>query len=239
MRSAYTGVMTRGIQLVVFDLGRVLVRICDDWLHACRVAGVTAPSGAIDAAAGARLHELVCRVEVGAFGHEAFCAEAGPVLGLTPGDVSRLWDAYTLGPYPGAVELVDEIRAAGVWTACLSNTNANHWRLMCDPSRATYFPFERLTHAFASHLVRLRKPDAAIYRHVEEVTQVGGGEIVFFDDVAENVAAARERGWRAFRVEPGWENPVPKIRQWLGEEGVLGDGTGRGVSADGSSDLTP
>src|SRR5688500_7187683 len=130
--------MTSNVQLVVFDLGRVLVRICDDWLHACKVAGVRAPSGRIDAVAGARLHELVCRVEVGRFDHAAFCAEAGPVLGLTPGDVSSVWDAYTLGPYPGAVELVDEIAAAGVRTACLSNTNANHWRLMSDPASGTH-----------------------------------------------------------------------------------------------------
>jgi HAD superfamily hydrolase (TIGR01509 family) len=209
------------IELVCFDLGRVLVRICDDWLHACAVAGVRPPSAGPDPAARARLHDLVCRVEVGNFDHEAFCREAGPVLGLSPRDVSSIWDAYTRGPYPGAVELLDDLRALGVRTACLSNTNHNHWRLMGDPASHTYFPFDRLNHTFASHLVRLRKPDPAIYAHVEQTIGVGGEAIVFFDDLPENVAAAAARGWNAYRVDPASDNPVPQTRKWLADQGVL------------------
>ena len=209
------------IQLVCFDLGRVLVRICDDWLHACAVAGVRAPSVGPDPVARARLHGLVCRVEVADFDHDAFCREAGPVLGLSTTEVSSIWDAYTRGPYPGAVELLDDLNAAGVRTACLSNTNDNHWRLMSDPASHTYFPFDRLTHAFASHLVRLRKPDAAVYAHVEQTAGVPGESIVFFDDLPENVAAAKARGWNAYAVDPTADNPLPQIRRWLADLGVL------------------
>ena len=91
-------------QLVVFDLGRVLVRICDGWQHAFELAGVALPHDVLD-----------------------------------------------------------------------------------EPTRAaTAFPPER---------------------------------IVFFDDLAENVAAARERGWRAHLVER-CDNPIPAVRKFLVDDGV-------------------
>jgi putative hydrolase of the HAD superfamily len=127
---------------------------------------------------------------------------------------------FTRGPYPGAVELLDALSAAGVPTACLSNTNDPHWRLMNDPVSHTYFPFHKLTHAFASHLVRLRKPDDAIYAHVERATGVPGEKIVFFDDVEENVEGARRCGWRACHVDPRPDEPLLQVRAVLRTYGI-------------------
>ena len=47
---------------------------------------------------------------------------------------------------PLAVELVDELNAAGYQTACLSNTNAAHWKLMTTVGCENYLPLDRLTH---------------------------------------------------------------------------------------------
>ena len=206
--------MPSRIDLVVFDLGRVLVRICNGWQHACEVAGVR-PTREPDAAATAALHDLVCQVEVGQIEPEEFCRRAAPAMGLRPQDVTAIWNAYTRGTYPGASELLDELKVAGVATACLSNTNATHWALMGDPASHSYFPFDRLTHAFASHLLRLRKPNDAIYAHVERATGARANGIVFFDDVAENVEAARRRGWHSYRIDPAPDDPIPQIRSIL------------------------
>ena len=208
------------IKLVCFDLGRVLVRICDGWSHACEVAGVR-PAREPGPAAAAALHDLVCRVEVGEIEPAEFCRRAAPEMGLRPGDVSAIWNAYTRGTYPGAAELLDELKATGVPTACLSNTNAAHWALLNDPASHSWFPFDRLTHAFASHLLRLRKPDDAIYAHVERATGTSAAGIVFFDDVPENVDAARRRGWQANRVDPAPDDPLPQVRSRLRAHGVL------------------
>ena len=81
--------------------------------------------------------------------------------------------------------------------------------------------FEAQRHAFASHLLRLRKPDDAIYAAVERETGVGGGAVVFFDDVAENVEAARRRGWHAYRIDPGPDDPLPQVRSRLRAHGVI------------------
>lgn len=215
--------MTRdnGIQLVCFDLGRVLVRICRNWQHACEQTGVAVPASEPDERALAALEEAVCASEVGAIDLDAFCERAAPLLGLACEDVAKLSDAYLLGPYPGAGELLDELSATGVATACLSNTNANHWRILTDPADDLGRVVTRLDHHFASHLVRLRKPDDAIYAHVEQTVGAAGESIVFFDDLKDNIAAAARRGWRAHWIDPSLDDPIAQIRRHLGDHGIL------------------
>jgi putative hydrolase of the HAD superfamily len=212
--------MAHDVGLVVFDLGRVLVRICRDWRQACEVAGLTPPPEERVVANRARVHDAVCRVEVARITGEQFCEELAPVFGVRVQDMAEVMRQFTRGPYPGAVELLDELSAVGVPTACLSNTNDPHWRLMNDPASHTYFPFPKLTHAFASHLVKRRKPDDAIYAHVERATGIHGDRIVFFDDVEENVEGARRRGWRACHIDPRPDEPLPQVRAFLGQCGI-------------------
>jgi putative hydrolase of the HAD superfamily len=208
------------VKLVCFDLGRVLVRICDGWQHACAVAGLAMPATELPPATAAALHDLVCQLEVGAITSDTFYHDAGAAFGVPPAHVRAMSDAYVLGAYPGAAELLDDLKAAGATTACLSNTNENHWRLISDPGSSSYFPLDRLTHRFASHLVRLRKPDDAIYAHVERALEIPGDQIAFFDDISENVEAAKRRGWHAHRVE-SVDDPMPEIRAHLRAHGVL------------------
>ena len=51
------------IELVVFDLGRVLVRICDDWLQACEAAGVKLQLANIDTATLTEMRSASHKVE--------------------------------------------------------------------------------------------------------------------------------------------------------------------------------
>ena len=211
---------TPGVRLVVFDLGRVLIRICDDWRHACRCAGVE-----IDVAPlllhAAKFKQLSNALEVGQISFEQFAGEIAGLTGASPAQVRCAFEAYTREPYFGAADLVDELNATGFDTACLSNTNEPHWGLLSQPGHLSYFPLNRLKHRFASHLVRFRKPDEAIYAHVEKQTGTAPDSILFFDDVRENVDAAARRGWRVHRVDPKLENPVPHLRGVLKEHGVL------------------
>ena len=52
-----------------------------------------------------------------------------------------------------------------------------------------------------SYAVKLSKPDHAIFRLFAERFQVEPGECVFIDDNYNNVAAARECGFRAYQLE--------------------------------------
>ncbi len=218
---------TRQVDLVCFDLGRVLIRICDGWGHACEVAKVAARAAELTPEGEAALLDVVSRNEVGETDLARFCEEAAPLLGLTAGEVEAASHAYLREPFEGGAELIDELEAAGVATACLSNTNANHWRLMLSEGSPTFLPLSRMRHRFASHLVGARKPDAAIYAHVEREAGVAPERIVFFDDLPANVEAARTRGWKAHVITPE-ESPIEQSRRWLVHYDALLVGSGEG-----------
>lgn len=203
-----------GIQLVCFDLGRVLVRICDGWQHACQMAGLPVPEGQIAPEAMLKLGAIAHSSDTGELDHAAFTEAAAPLLGLKAHQVAALSDAFLLGAFPGVNELLDDLESRRVATACLSNTNENHWRMMNDPSHPSVLPLHRLKYRFASHLLGLRKPDSAIYEHVERQTQLSGESIVFFDDLAENIDAACRRGWKARRID-AHSSPVEQMRDYL------------------------
>lgn len=208
------------VKLICFDLGRVLLRLCDGWQHALEQAGHGGLTLAeLDAGARAVIGEAVCRLEVNDHDLASFAAACAPVLGVAPPVVEAITSAYILGPYPGALELLDALAASGVQTACLSNTNAHHWDLVADPTAAQHLPLDRLTFRFASHLIGARKPDEAAYAAVEAETGVPPSDIVFFDDLAGNVTAAERRGWRAHHVaHPG--DPIAQIRERLRAYGL-------------------
>ncbi|HEY2587041.1 MAG TPA: HAD-IA family hydrolase [Tepidisphaeraceae bacterium] len=203
------------IQLVVFDLGRVLVRICRDWQQACECAGIRSFNREVSEADASRLSKIAHRYDVGGLRAADFTREAASLMGLSPEQVLAMSDAFIFGPYPGATDLLAELGDAGVATACLSNTNEHHWGLLFDRGHRAWLPMDRFKHQFASHLVRARKPDEAIYAHVERATNLWGSAILFFDDVTENLETARKRGWVGEWIDPAPDEPIGQIRSAL------------------------
>ncbi len=190
---------TNTIQLIIFDLGGVLIRLCDGWDHACELAGVT-PTKSLTDDVKDEVIKLVHLEEVGALSKDEFFERSAPHLGLTPEEAKAMSDAWLCGAYPGIDDLIDTLHTAGFQTACLSNTNANHWQAMTTPDHPNNLPLEKLHHRFASHLVRDRKPNLSIYQHVEQATGQPPEAILFFDDAPENIEAAKARGWHAMQV---------------------------------------
>ena len=84
-----------------------------------------------------------------------------------------------MAPFPGWHDLIDAVHAANIRTACLSNTNATHWRLMTTPGSAHHLPLDRLHFRIASHLVGAYKPEPAIYEALERESSVAPNRIVF------------------------------------------------------------
>jgi len=205
------------VQLVCFDLGGVLVRIARNWEDACQRAGVEMPH--TTAAHWERHRALMLRYETGEVDDAGYLKEAPDCVGGTvaPEQILRVFDAWLLGMYPGAPELLDELAARGVKTACLSNTNARHWDLLSQ--RDAYRPLRRLDFRLASHQLRVMKPDERAYRRAEEATGFWGEQVLFFDDKPENVAAARAVNWKAEVVDRA-DDAVPQIREFLAAHGV-------------------
>jgi putative hydrolase of the HAD superfamily len=122
------------------------------------------------------------------------------------------FESWTQALYPGAAELLDQLRPS-YRLAALSNTNYLHWRRISDVLGIPAL-FER---AFASHQLGLRKPSPEIYVHVLRELGVAPDEATFFDDLEVNVEAARRVGMRAHRVEG-----IAALTACLRENGYLG-----------------
>lgn len=205
------------VRIVVFDLGGVVVRICRDWAEGCAAAGLPFRDDALlSEEMKARRRAVSARHGRG----EIACAEyyrelAATTGGLyTPEEVERVHHAWTRDEYPGVGALVHRLHEAGLETGVLSNTNHAHWVRLA-PARAgggerpEYPTPSLIRHLHASHIMRLLKPDREIYHAFARATGFDGApgsrggpeHIVFFDDLPENVAAARAAGWQAFRVD--------------------------------------
>jgi glucose-1-phosphatase len=120
----------------------------------------------------------------------------------------RSWSRCLL---PGAAELLASLRPR-FRLAALSNSNELHWERNTDDLGVTSL-FEV---AISSHQVGFCKPDPGIYRVALERLAVPCDAVMFFDDVADNVAAASRLGMRAFQVDG-----VASLRERLRHEGIL------------------
>lgn len=226
-------------RVVCFDLGGVLVRICQTWAEACTRAAlpVRNPEWLASAAWREARRAPGDRYQSGQLECAAYFAELAALSeGLfSASEFERLHGAWTLEHYPGALDFVCALNALpGITTACLSNTNHAHWvRLVGADGKNEYPAVAALRHQLASHLLGCAKPDARIYAlaHAKfsEVLAAEGGasgsaplrpsDVIFFDDLADNVHAARAAGWTAFHVDPRGDT-VAQMRTLLASAGV-------------------
>ena len=208
------------IRLVIFDLGRVLIRIVDNWQQAYQRAGLPVDQMKRTGDFIGSISRVFEDHQVGQMSTGDFLEQFAALDGLSLDQADAVMTAWLCGPYDDAMTLIDELIDRDIRTACLSNTNAHHWALMTAPSGPNALGLDRLDHLFASHLMRLAKPDEAIYRKVEREVDLSSGSILFFDDAPENVEAARRCGWRAEIIEHDGD-PASQMRRSLRTYGVL------------------
>lgn len=210
------------IRMVIFDLGGVMVKLAGSWEKACRIAGVEPNEKMIPLSQF--YHQLMAphvhAHEVGAIDGCQFDRELAAALAISVEQAHALHMAVIVEPYQGIEPVISALRAAGVATACLSNTNADHWALMTGKGNAASLPLDQLDHHFASHLMKMRKPNDEIYAQVERDTGLAPASILFFDDTPANVEAARRRGWISIRIDPE-ADPMTQITAHLKRLGVL------------------
>lgn len=192
------------VEAVLFDLGGVLVdidfaRVFAHWARA----------------SGRQPEELAARFcpDEGYAAHErgeidfpGYCRHLRRGLGIDLDDAALLegWNAIFVGMVPGIGAVLAE--AAGRWPLYgFSNTNAAHhatWSARFGPDLT---PLRRI---YCSHALGLRKPEPQAFRHVAGLLGVRTSAILFFDDVAENVAGAAAAGLQARPVDPKGDVPA-------------------------------
>jgi putative hydrolase of the HAD superfamily len=200
------------IRVVCFDIGGVLVRIHHDLGAVAHSLGIAIRPGTERTPLA---NPIVDAYQAARISYDEFLARLADHFAISREDAERIHHGVPIAPYEGTLERIQELEEAGIATGCLSNTNAEHWARLIDPSQ---FPnVARLQTKVASHLVGLNKPEPEIYRAFEAMA--GESEILFFDDSEVNVRGARAVGWNAERIDPD-QDPARQIREHLNAYGV-------------------
>lgn len=214
------------IRCVCFDWGGVILRHCRGWAEACAHAGLPVREGLDCPDLKAQRHALNQAFQTGRIHEDAFFPQLAAATGMlySADEVRQLHHAWLLDEYAGVADVIDAINATGhIETALLSNTNAAHWaRHMdsrCGRFKADYPTIQRITHRHASHLLGHAKPHGDIYRAFEDATGFGPGEILFFDDLPDNIAMARQLGWHGVLIDYTQET-APQLWAALRRYGV-------------------
>jgi len=178
-------------KLILFDLGRVLadlgspstkmrLRISDDafwntWLSL----------------------PIVKLFERGDICPEEFLPELAQELGIRedPSDFRQRFLDWHPCLYPSVEHLISTL-AGECELALLSNTNVLHWDLIRDQSSI----FQRFKHVFLSYEIRFCKPESGAFDIVLGSFSVLPSDILFLDDMEQNISAASRLGIRAVRV---------------------------------------
>lgn len=135
-------------------------------------------------------------------------------LDLTVAEVLAHWCRIDLNER--MLALVDRVRAAGVITAMGTNQNPVRGRHML-----ANLPYaEHFDALFHSWQIGYAKPDPAFFTHIVDALGVAPDEAVFVDDLAENVAGAREAGLNA--VHFSLLDTHGQLRRQLRKLGVAG-----------------
>ena len=177
--------------VVIFDLGGVFVDF-DYGIAAQKIAAQAAVSAA-------QVRELIDhspllrRYETGNLSTEEFFSE---VIAATKfrGSLAEFSNHFNsiFWLVPATVQLNRELRARGVPTFALSNTNS----LAYESLQREHDFFADFDGIVVSHLARVMKPDTGIYELTEKLCGQRGADLVFIDDRADNCAAAAARDWQ-------------------------------------------
>ena len=212
--------------LVCFDLGGVVMQICRSWAEACALLGFPPYDAERWCTEPSQQHRqwLVRAYQSGQIECEAYYAGLHALLSDVYGreQIERIHGVWLQREYPGVRELIAELNALeGLSTACLSNTNHSHWQRLLGADGNTLYPsVTSLEFRVVSHELGCLKPAPEAYLRAQAIFGRRPEEIVFFDDLSDNVAAATALGWRAYHVDHTGDT-ARQVRHALAELGLL------------------
>ena len=129
----------------------------------------------------------------------------------------RRWPEMLAGEIPDTVDVLADLRAAGVRLVALSNWSAE----MFPVARERFDFLAWFDGIVISGDVGVNKPDRRIFDHLAEQFGIEPTEAVFIDDSSANVDAAKALGFRAIRF-----TNATALRRELTRLGLLPDNQG-------------
>lgn len=187
---------SRPVHALLFDLGGVLIEL--DFERMYRAWARHSPLSPEEIAARFSVDSAYERHERGEINAADYFEHLRRLLQLKASDreVAEGWNALFVGPIEESLALVRRLRTT-IPCFCFTNTNPTHQRTWSSRYPELGSLFEEI---FASSSIGLRKPDERAFRTVAERMGVEPTRILFFDDLAQNVDAARAVGMQAVTV---------------------------------------
>lgn len=115
-------------------------------------------------------------------------------LSISPEAFMENFATWIVGTFPDTFDLLDAIDNA-ITVAALSNTSDAHWQEVEKTGLA-----DQIAHLFLSHEIGHLKPSPQAFQTVVDGLSIPASEIIFFDDVLENVEAAKRFGMIAHQA---------------------------------------
>jgi glucose-1-phosphatase len=200
------------VQALLFDLGRVVIdidfgRVLAAW---ARSSGLATPPAAVAHDSAYQQHE------VGTLSAEDYFRHLRGTLGLDCDDAAMRdgWNQVFLAPIEETVAMIRAVRGR-IPCHAFSNTNATHLAQM---RRAYPEVLDLFGTVFASHEIARRKPDPQAFAHLAQALGIAPRQVLFFDDLQDNVAGARACGMQAV-----WVRSPADVRAALIAQGLLAD----------------
>ncbi|HLO97734.1 MAG TPA: HAD-IA family hydrolase [Fimbriimonas sp.] len=184
---------------VVFDVGSVLIHAYTTWDAVLAASGLRHsdyPSNWV------KLYDFPSYepYEKGEMSIEQYIADLAEGFGLDSHESAHHLHRSIIGnELEGVPQLLADVKAAGHFTATLSNNNPLHWAHI---TNADHFPGIGLIDAkVASYQLGYVKPQLEIFTAFSVYTGTQGFDTIFFDDAYKNIEAANEAGWKAVHIE--------------------------------------
>ncbi len=207
--------MGNNIRSLLFDLGNVLVDIDIDGAHE-RLNQLFKKDAQRPLIEGAFIEYECGRISTDIFINTLLSQSERKVQAL---DIIEAWNSMIVGIPDYRLEMLRLLkRKYSVYV--LSNTNALHleWihRYLRREHNVDDFEKELLDHAFYSHLVGDRKPNASLFKFITEDSFMTPALTLYMDDVQENLDVAGKLGFNTHLVKPGDE-----IAEYLMKQGYF------------------
>ena len=177
--------------IIVFDVGRVLVRWDPDRLYARLIPDPT------------ERHAFFDRVGLEAMNADAdrygsLKAHVTSLAERFPSDAALIlpwwhqWGEMCWDDIPETARILRAVRGAG-WPAWALSNFASDTFAIAQKRFPVLTEFDGLVVSGDEQTI---KPESEIYEILEKRSGFSGADVFFIDDKAENIAAARDRGWQ-------------------------------------------
>ncbi len=195
---------TEGIKNIILDLGGVILELdIDGTIRAFRELGFPSLESADIILSR---YPFFLEFETGHISPDEFINRVAEISGnkVSREKVLEAWNGMIRGFRAENIELLLELQKK-YRLVLLSNTNAIH-EVHYNMQLAKKHGIANLDRIFEkvyySHMVKMRKPDPDIFRHVLKDMGLSAGECLYIDDTEVHVDTARSLGIRAHHLVP-------------------------------------